>query len=475
MFDERLDKLHEECGVFGIYAPGSDVARISYYGLFALQHRGQESAGIAVSDGSDIRIYKNMGLVTDVFDEGNLRNLNGHIAVGHVRYSTTGASQTVNAQPLVGTYLQGSVAVSHNGNLTNTKELRHDLTSGGSVFQTTIDTEIIMNLIARYGQNSIEEAMLKCMIDLKGSYALAVMTEDKLVAVRDPYGNRPLCIGKFGDKGYVVASESCALDLIGAEFLRDVEPGEIVVIDGKGLRSSKYFGSAEKAVCVFEYIYFARPDSNIDGLNVNVARRNMGKQLAEESPKDVDIVIAVPDSGTAAAVGYAEALQKPFELGLLKNKYVGRTFIQPSQEIRELAVRMKLNPIRQIIEGKKIAIVDDSIVRGTTSRKLVEMLRNNGAKEIHFLVSSPPVCYSCHYGIDTSDRENLIAACKSVEETCAHIGADSLSYLSREGLFKALGNNRGYCSACFDGDYPIPLEDGDLSKDMLEKGKKNGK
>ncbi|MDK2823819.1 MAG: amidophosphoribosyltransferase [Clostridia bacterium] len=469
MLDERLDKLSEECGVFGIYAPGYEVARMAYYGLFALQHRGQESAGIAVTNGCGIQVHKDMGLVAEVFNEDILKKMKGYMGIGHVRYSTTGSSLALNAQPLVCRYLQGSIALAHNGNLTNANELRDKLANNGSVFQSTIDSELIVNLIARYGQNSIEESLMKCMIDIKGSYSLVVMTEEKLIGVRDPFGNRPLCIGKLGKNGYVIASESCALDTIGAEFTRDVQPGEIVIIDKNGLNSQRIFTKDQGAVCIFEYIYFARPDSIIDGISVNYARRNMGGQLAKEAPLDVDVVIAVPDSGTASAIGYAQTAGVPFSQGLLKNRYAGRTFIQPDQNMRELGVKLKLNPIRQEIAGKRVAIVDDSIVRGTTSRKLVEMLRQNGAKEVHMLVSSPPVMYPCYYGIDTSERAELIAAQKSLDEIRQHIGADSLNYLSHKGLFKAMGKSKGFCSACLDGDYPIlipPPEE--LGKHILE-------
>jgi len=475
VFDERLDKLSEECGVFGIYAPGLDVTRLTYYGLFALQHRGQESAGIAVTNGCGIQVHKDMGLVAEVFTEENIKSMEGYMAIGHVRYSTTGSSLALNAQPLVCRYLQGSVALAHNGNLTNANEMRDKLANNGSVFQSSIDSELIINLIARYGQNSIEDSLLKCMIDIKGSYSLVVMNEEKLIGVRDPYGNRPLCIGKLGEDGYVLASESCALDTLGATFLRDVEPGEIVIIDKNGLNSRRIFTQDQGAVCVFEYIYFARPDSIIDGISVNHARRNMGKQLAKEVFLDVDAVIPVPDSGTASAIGYAETAGIPFSQGLLKNRYAGRTFIQPDQNLRELGVRLKLNPIRQEIAGKRVAIVDDSIVRGTTSKKLVEMLRHNGAKEVHVLVSSPPVMHPCYYGIDTSERAELIAAQKSLDEIRKYIGADSLHYLSQKGLFKAMGRDKGFCSACLDGDYPIvipPPEE--LGKHSLETGNGQG-
>lgn len=468
MYNELVDKMEEACGVFGIYAPGRDVARLTYYGLFALQHRGQESAGIAVSDGVGIKLHKDMGLVSDVFSEGTLDKLTGHMAIGHVRYSTTGSSLAVNAQPLVCRYVQGSLAVAHNGNLTNANELREKLAANGSVFQSTIDSEVIVNLIARYGQSSIEDALLKCMIDIKGTYSLVVMTEDKVIGVRDPYGNRPLCLGKL-ENDYVLASESCALDVLGAEFIRDVEPGEIITIDQDGIRSRRFISQPEPAVCIFEYIYFARPDSNIDGINVMQARRAMGRELAQEHPLEADLVIPVPDSGIAGALGYAEALNLTFDMGLMKNRYMGRTFIQPEQNERDLGVRLKLNPVTRLVEGKKVVVLDDSIVRGTTSKKIIQMIRDKGAREVHMLVSSPPVIDPCYYGIDTSERAQLIAAQKPLEEIRKYIGADSLYYLSLEGLYRALGKDRGFCTACLNSHYPIEIPDmEDLGKHILE-------
>lgn len=465
------DKPKEECGVFGIYGPGLDVSRLTYYGLYALQHRGQESAGIAVTDGHGIRLHKNMGLVPEVFSEDVLERLTGRMAVGHVRYSTTGSSLAVNAQPLVGYYAKGMIALAHNGNLTNIAELRSSLASNGSVFQTTNDSEVIVNLIARYNQSEIEDAILKCMLDIKGAYSLVVMTEDKLVGVRDPYGVRPLCIGKMGG-AYILASESCALDTIGAELIRDVEPGEIVVIDEKGITSIKKMAAKRQAMCIFEFIYLARPDSVIDTFQVNQLRREMGRQLAREYPVDVDIVISVPDSGTAAARGYAEESGIPFEEGLMKNRYIGRTFIQPNQEMRALAVRLKLNPIKNVLRGKRVLMIDDSIVRGTTSGKMVAMVKEAGAKEVHMCVSSPPILYPCYYGIDTSARKELIASRMSIEEIRTFIGADGLHYLSQEGLLKVFGKDNTqttFCTACFDGDYPIEIPaHAEKSKFMLE-------
>lgn len=455
-FSQQPDKMEEACGVFGIYGPGKDVARLTYYALYALQHRGQESAGIAVSAGQGIKIHKEMGLVSEVFTDQTLVSLTGDIAIGHVRYSTMGSNLAVNSEPLVCHYAKGSLAVAHNGNLINARELKEKLAANGAVFQSTIDSELIVNLIARYGQGTLEEALMKTMIDIKGSYALVIMTEDKLIGVRDPYGNRPLCLGKL-DNSYVLASESCALDVLGAELIRDVAPGEIVVIDQEGVHSRRFLPPVERALCMFEFIYFARPDSNIDGINVMEARRAMGRELAKESPIDVDIVIPVPDSGIAGALGYAEALNLFFDMGLMKNRYIGRTFIRPEQNERNLAVRLKLNPVTKLVRGKKVAIVDDSIVRGTTSKRIVQMLRNSGVEEVHMLITSPPVIDPCYYGIDTSERAQLIAVQKSREEIRAYIDADSLSYLSLEGLYRALGQEAGFCTACLSGEYPLGI------------------
>ncbi len=451
------DKPREECGLFGIYDPGRDVARLTYYGLYALQHRGQESAGIAVGDGKRIQLQKGMGLVYDVFDHEKLDGFQGHIAVGHVRYSTTGASHPVNAQPLVFRYCGGMIGLAHNGNLTNIAELRARLSSTGAVFQTSTDSEVIVNLIARYGQSNLIDAVTKCMVDIKGGYALLILTEKSLAGIRDPFGIRPLCLGRMGD-AYLLASESCALEVVGAELVRDVEPGEIIIIDENGMTSAKALREHRKAHCIFEYIYFARPDSCLDGFNVNTVRRGLGRQLAREYPVEADLVIPVPDSGTTAARGFAEESGIPFEEGLMKNRYVGRTFIQPSQNMRDLGVRLKLNPVRNILAGKRVVVVDDSIVRGTTSGKIVNMLRECGAKEVHFCISSPPVKKPCYYGIDTSNEEELIASYKNLDEIRSHIGADGLSYLSLEGLLNIFGGEReNFCTACFSGDYPVEV------------------
>ncbi|MDD3363607.1 MAG: amidophosphoribosyltransferase [Syntrophomonas sp.] len=462
LFYEIDDKFRDECGVFGIFMNNptstTDAARTTFYGLYALQHRGQESAGIAVSNGHKIELHKGMGLVSDVVKSHHIAELEGNIAIGHVRYSTTGGSALVNAQPLVFHYLKGMVALAHNGNLINTVELKKRLETYGSVFQTTTDTEVVANLLARYSQDTMEDALAKCMIDIKGAFALLIMTEDRMVGVRDQMGIRPLCIGRLnGD--YILASESAALDTVGAEFVRDVNPGEIVVIDKNGLRSLQVIKSPRKAHCIFEYIYFARPDSTIDGLNVNRVRRELGKQLARECQIDADIVLSVPDSGTAAALGYAEESGLPFEEGLMKNRYVGRTFIQPTQQMRELGVRLKLNAVGEVVAGKRVIMIDDSIVRGTTSKKIVQMLRKVGAKEVHVIIASPPTKFPCYYGIDTSRREELIASTMDVEQINQFIGADSLHYIGMEGMFSAMKSDAGiFCAACFCGEYPAGEE-----------------
>lgn len=464
MRDYWDDKPKEECGVFGIYAPELEVARLTYYGLYALQHRGQESAGIAVSEGKNVQIHKGMGLVSEVFSEQILNELPGKMAIGHVRYSTTGSSLVANAQPLVVHYQKGMMALAHNGNLANAAELREELGKDGAVFQTTVDTEVIINLIARYFRGSVEDALVKTMLDLRGAYALVIMAENKLIGVRDPYGVRPLCIGQV-DGHYCLASESCALDTIGAEFVRDVVPGEIITIDEEGLHARQGLPAQRSAGCAFEYIYFARPDSTIDQLNVTESRRRMGVELARECPVDADIVIPVPDSGMSAALGYSEASGIPFAQGLLKNRYVGRTFIQPTQEMREVAVRLKLNANAQVLRDKRVVMIDDSIVRGTTSSRLVDMVRKAGAKEVHLLISSPPVLYPCYYGIDTAEREKLIATQLDTEGIRDYVGADSLYYLSEAGVGRAL-EGRSVCLACFNGDYPVGIPRSEMENNI---------
>ena len=469
MFSEIIDldgdKMKEECGVFGIFAPGSDVARLTYYGLYALQHRGQESAGIAVSNGKVIKGEKGMGLVSEVFhDTSKLQRLVGDIAVGHVRYSTTGSSLLVNAQPLLVRYRNGFLAIVHNGNLVNGGDLRADLEVDGSIFQATTDSEVIAHLIARSGESDIEAAVKKAVPVIRGAYTFILMTKDKLVGLRDPKGIRPLSLGRTAD-GYVLASETCAFDTMGAEFVRDIKPGEMVVIDADGVRSEQLFASDGDSLCVFEFIYFARPDSNLDGRNVHTARKQLGRRLAIEHPVDADIVTGVPDSSLSAASGVAEQLGLPYEMGFIKNRYIGRTFIQPTQEIRDLGVKLKLNPVRQIVEGKRVVMVDDSIVRGTTSKHIIQMLRNAGAKEVHVRISSPPVKCSCFYGIDTSASGELIGAELDVPDIAKAIGADSLGYLSEEGMLESIGlPKKGFCTACFSGCYPIEIGSGKRSK-----------
>ncbi|MEW6574444.1 MAG: amidophosphoribosyltransferase [Bacillota bacterium] len=463
------DKPHEACGIFGVCAPGADVARLSYYGLYALQHRGQESAGIAVADGRQIALHKEMGLVAEVFSEERLTELKGHLAIGHVRYSTTGASHPVNAQPLVFYCGDGMLGLAHNGNLSNSYSLRQELLGSGAVFQSTTDSEILINLIARLnGEHNLPAAVRQCMAKAEGAYSMLLLTEDKIYAVRDSYGFRPLCVGRLS-AGWVVASESCALDAVGARFVRDVVPGEILEISPEGLRTHSVITVRHRAHCVFEYIYFARPDSTLDGFNVGQVRREMGRQLAREYRPPADIVVPVPDSGIAAARGFAEASGLRFEEGLMKNRYVGRTFIQPSQRLRDAGVRLKLNPIREAVTGKRVVLVDDSVVRGTTSCKIVKMLRDAGAHRIYYCLSSPPIIRSCYYGIDTTEKE-LIAAQKSVPEICHYMGADGLHYLSIEGLLQIFSDKaQDLCIACFTGDYPVPITDAGVGKFSFER------
>lgn len=454
-----FDKLKEECGVMGIYRRSTEttVAEMVYYGLFALQHRGQESAGIATNDGFRSYYHKGMGLVNEVFNDTIFKDLKGNIGIGHVRYSTTGESYINNAQPLVVKYRGGSIGLAHNGNLVNASLIRERLEDDGVVFQTTIDSEVIVNLIARYSSEGIPAAVERTMELIKGAYSLVVMTEEGLIGVRDPHGLRPLCIGKLED-GYAIASESCGLDAVGAEFFRDVEPGEIVIINDAGITTRRLNKGYKKASCIFEYIYFARPDSIIDGVGVYQARKNAGEILAKEHPVEADMVIAVPDTSIPAAIGYSEALGIPFSEGFIKNRYIGRTFIQPNQSMRELAVRLKLNPLKSNIIGKRVVMIDDSIVRGTTSKQIVNTLKKAGAKEVHVRISSPPVAYSCYYGIDTPDSNQLIGAVKSVDEIRKAIGADSLGYISLEGLKKSVGlEGEPYCDACFCGNYPLEI------------------
>jgi amidophosphoribosyltransferase len=457
---------HESCGVFGIYGH-EDAAKLTYFGLYALQHRGQESAGIVSSTGQVVHEYKQMGLVTDVFNEDILNTLTGDIAMGHVRYSTTGSSVLKNAQPFVVHHVGKTLAIGHNGNLINAQRLRSELEKAGSIFQTTMDSEIIIHLIARNIQHGMEEALVKTMSEIKGAYSCVLMTENQLIAIRDPNGWRPLCLGKLKD-AYVIASETCALDLIDAEYIRDIDPGEIVIIDGTGLKSIKPFPERRNSYCIFEFIYFARPDSNIFGKNVYAVRKKLGKRLAEEYPVKADFAMPLPDSGSYAAIGYCQASGIPMEMGVIRNHYVGRTFIQPSQSMRDFGVKVKLNPVRGLLKDKKVVIVEDSIIRGTTSRMRIKTLRKAGAENIHMMVSCPPHRFPCFYGIDFSTKGELIACEHTVDEIRNYIGADSLCYLSMQGMIEATGLPADrFCLACFNGQYPIEPED-DFSKHCLE-------
>ena len=462
-----MDGMKEYCGVFGIYAPDTDVARLTYFGLFALQHRGQESAGIAVSDKRDIVCYKEMGLVSQVFNEKILNILRGDIAIGHVRYSTTGSSTEVNAQPILvsGEY---PLAIAHNGNLVNSAELKKELEDEGIKIHGSSDTELMAKKIALHYNGDILSALLKVLPSFQGAYTLVLLTRDKLIGIRDPYGIRPLVLGQFNGS-YMLSSESCGLDIIGAKFIREIKPGEIVIIDENGVESI-YFAESNPHLCIFELVYFARPDSKFGSRLVHEIRQEMGRILAQESPADADLVIPVPDSGIPAAIGYSQESGIPFSEGLIKNRYVGRTFIQPDQRLRELGVKLKLNPLREVIDGKRIVLVDDSIVRGTTSRQIVNLLKEVGAKEVHMRVSSPPITYPCFYGIDTAERRQLIAAYKSIEEVEEYIGSDTLKYLSVEGLLRACrGGSEGFCTACFTGDYCIEIPKSvKITKGILE-------
>jgi len=461
IMDPSNDKFKDECGVFGVYANNPiDVASMTYYGLYALQHRGQESAGIAVADGEKIDIHKGLGLITEAFKQDDLNKLKGHIAIGHVRYSTAGGKGIENAQPILATSKMGPIAMAHNGTLVNADVIKELLEDAGQIFHTTTDSEVIACLIARSAKKGLAKAVVDAMSAVRGSFALTIMSKDKLIGARDPHGIRPLCLGKI-EEGYILTSESCALDAVGAELVRDIEPGEIVIIDQDGIQSYKYSENTKCQTCAFEYIYFARPDSRIDGLEVHTTRVKAGEQLFKEHPLDADLVIAVPDSGIPAAIGYAKASGIPYDTGFIKNRYVGRTFISPSQEIRERAVAVKLNPLKVNLEGKKVILIDDSIVRGTTSKHLIESLRRAGVKEVNFLIASPGVKYPCYFGIDTPYRSELVAANNTVEEIRAMIGADYLGYLSEEGVYKSCDNREEFCMGCFNGVYPVaaPVED----------------
>lgn len=458
------DKFREECGVVGVYGH-PEAANLTYLSLYALQHRGQESAGITSSNGQTLLTHKGLGLVADVFDEKLIRRLEGSSAIGHNRYSTSGSTLIKNCQPLLGKYTHGSLAIAHNGNLINAEELRNKLEMGGSIFQSGVDTEVILHLIAASSATTPVDRIVHALSQVRGAYSLVFLSEDHMVAARDPHGFRPLVLGRIkgsGHAGYVVSSETCALDLIGATYEREVAPGEILLFNASGLKTFSPFknGNEKVAQCVFEHVYFARPDSTVFGKNVYQARKAFGRQLAQEAPVDAEVVIPVPDSGVPAALGYAEQTGLPFEMGLIRNHYVGRTFIEPRSSIRHFGVKVKLNAQADLLKGKRVVVVDDSIVRGTTSRKIVKMIRSAGAKEIHLRISAPPTIAPCFYGVDTPTRTELIAASHSVEEIRRYVTADTLAYLSEEGMYSGLrAEKRQFCDACFTNRYPLPLGD----------------
>jgi amidophosphoribosyltransferase len=471
MLDPDQDRPHDECGVFGLFAPGSDIARLTYFGLFALQHRGQESAGIAVTDGERIRCHKEMGLVSQVFDEEHLQLMRGHAGIGHTRYSTTGSSVLCNAQPIIVDTPHGPIAVAHNGNIVNTHQLREELMREGVKFQSTNDSEVIAQCIASLHKGDIVRAVREAMACVEGAYSVVVLTNDQLLGFRDSNGIRPLSLASLNGHGHVLSSETCALNVIGAQFVREIEPGELVVIDRNGVQEYAALFPQRPAMCVFEFIYLARPDSYIYGKSLHAARVRMGQELFHEHPCDAQVVIPVPDTGYPAAIGFSQASHIPLNEGLIKNRYIGRTFIQPDQRMRELGVRMKLSALKENLRGRRVVMVDDSIVRGTTTGQIVKLIREAGATQVHVRISSPPVKWPCFYGIDMADRKDLIAAKRSIEDIRKHIGADSLGYLSVKGLMRAVAMKADrFCTACFTGDYPIDVPDEmRLSKFALEK------
>jgi amidophosphoribosyltransferase len=449
-----MDKFREECGVFGIFGH-PEAANLAYLGLYALQHRGQESVGITTSDGARLQIHKALGYVADAFDEATFAKLRGTSAVGHVRYSTAGDSGLKNAQPILIDCAHGEIAIAHNGNLVNAQELRAELVGQGSIFQTTSDTEVLLHLYARSKAPTVEQAIVESVTAARGAFSLALLTKDRLIAVRDPHGFRPLTLGKLGDS-YIVCSETCALDLIDATWVRDVEPGEVLIISKDGIKSIFPFPKSRLTHCIFEHVYFARPDSYVFGKSVNEVRTELGRRLAREQPADADVIVPIPDSGVCAATGFADVAGQPLQMGLIRNHYVGRTFIEPQQSIRHFGVRVKLNPVKSILQGRRVVLVDDSIVRGTTSRKIVKMVRAAGATEVHMRISCPPTVSPCFYGVDTPQRSELIAATHSLEEIRRYIGADSLGYLSLDGLLSAVEEARpNYCTSCYTGEYPV--------------------
>ena len=454
------------CGIFGIYGH-KDAARLTYLGLYALQHRGEESAGMVAGNGKKVSFHKDMGLVGDVFKEDIIKSLRGEIAIGHVRYSTTGSSTAKNIQPFLANLQRGHLAIAHNGNLVNARHIRSKLENSGSIFQTTMDSEIVLHLTAKAMKSGLEEAMCQTMAQVKGAYSMVIMTDDTLIAIRDPHGFRPLCLGRL-NSGYVVTSETCALDLVEAEYIREVEPGEILIINHHGLRSITSEKPSQRAHCIFELIYFARPDSSVFGQNVYLFRKRQGELLSREFPIQADLVMPFPDSGNYAAIGYAQSSKIPLEMGVIRNHYVGRTFIQPSQSMRDFGVKVKLNPVKELLKDKRVLIIEDSIIRGTTARTRIKTLKRVGAQEVHMLVSCLPHRFPCHYGIDFSSRGELIAAQKSVDEIRDFIGLNSLGYLHADNLVKATNIPReALCLACFDGNYPVPI-DTEFTKYCLE-------
>ena len=463
------DKPHDQCGVFGIYGH-PEAAKITYLGLHSLQHRGQESAGICTMENGHLFNYKRMGLVADIFDETAFKELPGKNAIGHVRYSTTGSSQLRNAQPIAVEYSQGNMAIAHNGNLVNARRIRDELEARGSIFISTVDSEVIVHLIARSSQRTLVEALISSLQKVRGAYSLLILADDGLLGMRDPSGFRPLCLGKLDD-AWVLASETCAFDIIDAKYVRDVEPGEIVLINENGLVSIKPFEKTPASMCIFEYIYFARPDSRIYNTSVQKVRKQLGRILAREAYVSADVVVPVPDSSNMAATGYAEESKIPYEMGLIRNHYVGRTFIEPDQTIRDFGARLKYNAVKESMEGKRIVLIDDSIVRGTTMRKIVKMLRNVGAKEVHLRITSPPIISPCFYGMDFPSRKELIAATHTQDEIKSYLRVDSLSYLSVEGMMEAVkGTPQGHCTACFTAKYPVPFDE-ETEKYSLEVNK----
>ena len=462
-----LDKFHDECGVVGVYGH-LDAANLAYLGLYALQHRGQESAGIVASNNGSMHLEVGMGLVADVFSDSRLKKLPGNIAIGHNRYSTTGGSRIKNAQPCLIEYAGGTMAMGHNGNLVNASEIREELGAAGAIFQSTNDSEVIVHLMAQSRRNLFVDRAVAALSQVKGAYSIVLMSENELIAARDPQGFRPLCLGKL-DGAYIVASESCVMDLLEAEFIREIEPGELILINQFGMKSFHPFPKTATKQCVFEHIYFSRPDSYLFGQSVYSVRKLMGRALAREKPVEADVVVPVPDSGVISAMGYSEESEIPFQMGLIRNHYVGRTFIEPQSQIRNFGVKIKLNAVKPVIEGKRVIIIDDSIVRGTTSKKIVRMLREVGAKEVHVRISSPPTTHSCFYGIDTPTKGELIASNMDIDQTCEYLGADSLHYITLEKMLEIFGEQKNdFCAACFDGRYPVDVTGSDGSTNQLD-------